>query len=75
LEYFDQETGTVKPFTSNNATNISAINGSSLNFSINITDLRVGTEYVISVVGHTTAGPGEPASINVSTLPDGKDKI
>ena len=75
MEFFDQEDGRVKPFTSNDAKNISAINESSLNFSINITDLRVGTAYVVSVVGHTIAGPGVSAFITVSTLPDGTNKI
>ena len=56
-------------FTSNDAKNISVVNESSS--SINITDLRVGTEYLISVVAFTSVGPGASANISVSTLPNG----
>ena len=71
LQYLDQEAGTIMTFTSDNAQNVSAANQSSVSFSINITDLRVGAEYLISVVAYTSAGPGASTSISVPTLPGG----
>lgn len=62
-------TGAVETFASNDATNVSVVNESTL--SINITDLRAGKEYRITVVAYTSAGPGTPASLVASTLPDG----
>ena len=70
LQYFDQETGTMMTFTSNDTETVPVANDTSSS-SANITDLRVGTEYLISVVAYTSAGPGVSASISVSTLPDG----
>ena len=60
----------MKYYDSYGVKNVSAMNESSL--SINITNLRVGTGYQISVVAYTSAGLGAPGSIFVSTLPDGE---
>ena len=65
LQYFDQETATMKTFTSNDTKTIPVVNDE-LSSSINITDLRVATEYQISVVAYTSAGPGVSANISVS---------
>ena len=59
----------MRMFTSNDTTNVSVANESSS--SVNITNLRVGTNYQIFVMAYTSAGPGAPANISVSTLPDG----
>ena len=69
LQYYDQETDTTRMFTSSDIMNVSVANESSS--SVNITNLRVGTNYQIFVVAHTSAGPGLLANISVSTLSDG----
>ena len=69
LQYFDQENAKMETFTSSDT---KVVNDTSSSSSINITDLRVGTKYQISVVAFTSAGPGASANISVSTLPDGK---
>ena len=71
LQYYDQETDTMKMFNSSDIMNVSVANESSS--SVNITNLRVGTNYQIFVLAHTSAGPGAPANISVSTLPDGNN--
>ena len=71
LQYYDQDTDTMKMFTSSDTMNVSGANESSS--SLNITNLRLGTKYQIFVMAHTSAGPGAPANISVSTLPDGND--
>lgn len=70
LQYFDQETGTMKMFTNSDTKTVPVVNDTSSS-SVNITDLRLGTEYLISVVAFTSVGPGVSANIYVSTLPDG----
>ena len=71
LQYYDEENDTMKIFTSNDTMNVSVANESSS--SLHITNLRLGTNYQIFVVAHTSAGPGAPAGISVSTLPDGNN--
>ena len=70
LQYYDQDSSTMETFTSSDTTNISVANETSSSV-INITNLRLGTSYQISVVAYTSAGPGASANISVSTLPDG----
>lgn len=66
----NQETDAIETFSSSDEQNVSVVNESSS--SINITDLRLGTEYLIYVAAHTSAGVGAAFNISVSTLPDGK---
>ena len=71
LQYYDQETDTIKIFTSSDILSVSVANESSS--SLNIINLRVGTNYQIFVAAHTSAGAGASANISVSTLPDGNN--
>jgi len=60
-------------FTHSNSITVE-VNDDNISVSLNLTDLRLGTEYEFTVVAYTNVGPGPEAVISVSTLPDGNHK-
>ena len=57
----------METFTTNDSTSVN----DSVPATLNITDLRIGTQYQFTIVAYTNVGPGSEAMISESTLPDG----
>ena len=70
VTYFNQKTDEMDTFTINNSTTVLA-DDNDVSSSLNLTNLRLGTEYQFTIVAYTKVGPGHEAVISVSTLPDG----
>ena len=71
VTYFNQTSGEMDTFASNNSTVVLPDNSTTLS-SASFTDLRLGTQYQFTIVAYTNVGPGQEEMISVSTLPDGK---
>ena len=68
---YNQDTGQMDPFTANGLI-IVDLNDDNISATLNVTDLRLGTEYQFIIAAYTNVGPGPEVMISVFTLPDGK---
>ena len=71
VTFFDQEAGEVDIFSASNFTSVE-VDEDNISAALNVTDLRLGTEYQFTIVAYTNVGQGPEESILVSTQPDGK---
>ena len=70
VTHFNRTTDEMDTFTINNSTTVLA-DDTNVSSSLNLTNLRLGTEYQFTIVAYTKVGPGPEAVISVSTLPHG----
>ena len=72
VTYFNQETSQMETFAVNNSITDFELGDDNISSSLNLTDLRLGTEYQFTIVAYTNVGPGPEAMTSASTLSDGK---
>jgi len=71
VTYISQTTDAMDTFTINNSVSVLA-DDNIVSSSLNLTDLRLGTEYQFTIVAYTNVGPGPEGVISAFTLPHSK---